>query len=114
MYADDTVIVNTDKDLDMAIEKTETASINIQQWCTLNNIVVNKRKTKHMLVGVPKKGHVEDVMSSINGIASVEHFIYLRVNIDDKGPSINDVMLFQTILDAPPPSPTCHALSCNP
>ena len=47
IYADDTVIVQTDKIADQAVEGSMYMFGKIEEWCTLNNIRVNVKKTKH-------------------------------------------------------------------
>ena len=56
MYADDTVIVCSDRNKDIAIKNSEIALDKVQQWCAVNKIKVDKKKTRHMLtrVGIKK------------------------------------------------------------
>ena len=44
MYADDTVIVCSDKDVGGAVCKSVNAFKEIQEWCLLNKIGLNKQK----------------------------------------------------------------------
>ena len=55
MYADDTVIVSSDSDINTAILKSRDMFVCINEWCAMNTIVVNKKKTKHMLIGCKSK-----------------------------------------------------------
>ena len=61
MYADDTVTVCTDRNKEIAVKNADVAFNHIQSWCALNNIHVNKKKTRHMMVG-SKKMSVDIIM----------------------------------------------------
>ena len=74
MYADDTVIICNDMEASVAVEKSRMAFMSIQKWCECNRIVVNKTKTRHMLVGVKKREESEERMS-IDGIVLVENYL---------------------------------------
>ena len=62
MYADDTVIVSSNVCGTVAVHDSYTLFFKISIWCTLNRIKVNRKKTKHMLVG-PK---TNDVVLNMN------------------------------------------------
>ena len=51
IYADDTVVVSTNKAIEKAVEGSMSMFEQIQEWCMLNNIRVNIHKTKHMIIG---------------------------------------------------------------
>ena len=51
VYADDTEVVNTSKDIEKSVKGSMMVFEHIQKWCLLNNIRVNIKKTKHMLIG---------------------------------------------------------------
>ena len=80
MYADDTVIVCNDVDVNEAIGKTEIAFKEIQEWCFENKIALNKKKKRHMLVGTGKRKIL--VADNVLGVTRVDSFTYLGVNID--------------------------------
>ena len=48
----------------------------------LNNIRVNVKKTKHMLVGGRKKERMGSKRWKSDGVITVENFTYLGVNVD--------------------------------
>ena len=79
MYADDTVIVSSSIDVDKAISDVRMVLGEIQDWCLMNNIKLNNRKTKHMLVG---KQRMEVTKTVCDTISNVESFVYLGVNMD--------------------------------
>ena len=88
MYADDTVIVSNSASKRDAMEHSWSMFNSINEWCSLNRICVNKKKTKHMLSG---KRDYEKSVNDMNdldirecGIDTVENFVYLGVNIDNK------------------------------
>ena len=58
----------------------------VNDWCRVNNISVNNKKTKHMLSGAVKKGDVEKLsMGFFDGdICRVENFEYVGVSINAK------------------------------
>ena len=79
MYADDTVLVSKHKEADKATDISNTILGEIQEWCALNKIKLNRNKTKHMLVGKQK---TDVTTKEIENIAMVEKFVYLGVTID--------------------------------
>ena len=81
MYADDTVVVCRDKNCEYAEKQTGRIFDEIQQWCSMNKIKVNKRKTKHMIVGKNSRGMEAE---SIKDIVTVANFTYLGVNVDNR------------------------------
>ena len=82
MSADDTVMVNSAKDMNSAVEMSEILLKQIQEWCVLNNIRVNQSKTRHMWTGVTKKGTNAIGKRAMDCITEVENYVYLGVNID--------------------------------
>ena len=82
MYADDTVIVKVDICKADAIRGICLAFKQIQEWCVLNNIRVNIRKTKHMLCGPRGVVCESGDLDCMDGVANVENFVYLGVTID--------------------------------
>ena len=84
MYADDTVIVASDNSSSIAIEKSFDALLAVKKWCMLNRINLNKKKTKHMIIGNSNS----DVGLNVNGldaeISKVEHYMYLGVDLDHR------------------------------
>ena len=66
---------------EQAVEKSENVFGDIQLWCKLNKIQVNKKKRKHMIVGAKKN---KDERIGIDDISLVENFMYLGVTIDNR------------------------------
>ena len=86
-YTDDTVMVCSDKDIECTINMSESVLSHVQEWCALNNIRVDRTKTRHMLTGLCKKGERvckkgNHIKRDMNVITTVENFIYLGVNKD--------------------------------
>ena len=77
MYADDTVIVKKDTSIHNAVEGNVIVFSRVQDWCKLNNIRVNVKKTKHMVTGCSDKECSVVRTWGEKGVASVENFIYL-------------------------------------
>ena len=84
IYADDTVVIYNDKDADNAVEGSMLIFNKIQEWCALNNIRVNIKKTKHMIIGSNVKECSKSKKWENDGILTVENLTYLGVNIDRK------------------------------
>ena len=55
IYADNTVFVCTDNDIEKPVSRSMLSFECIQRWCKLDNIRVNVKKSKHMLVGGKRK-----------------------------------------------------------
>ena len=86
IYADDTVLICSGSNINILIDQTEAVFRRVNDWCRVNNISVNSKKTKHMLSGAVKKGDMENLSrEAFDGdICRVENFTYLGVNIDAK------------------------------
>ena len=56
----------------------------VDDWCEINRIRVNKKKTKHMILGSDRKTCALDGTLLDKEIGLVKTFTYLGVNIDDK------------------------------
>ena len=89
MYADDTVIFYSDKD-PQKIEKFLNADMkSIQQYCYLNELIVNtkKGKTEVMLFGSSKRLHSVgkkiDIIFNNNLINFVTNYKYLGIIVDE-------------------------------
>ena len=86
IYADDTVIVNSDISDKGAMLKNQNAMVKIEDWCTLNKIVLNQKKTKHMYIGPDRKNtdNMEELVVGDDTVERVKKFKYLGVLLDDK------------------------------
>ena len=84
MYANDTVIVTTNPYMDIVVYHSYEMFTRIREWCVLKRIriSVNKKKTKHMLIGTKTKETMWTRMDQ--DIATVENSVYLGVNLDNK------------------------------
>ena len=86
IYADDTVIVNSGESDRNALLKNQYMLQCVMDWCDLNRIVLNQKKTKHMYVS-PRRIIRDDMMSFETmgeTIECVREFKYLGVTLDDK------------------------------
>ena len=52
LYADDTVVYFADSNANVASNTIEEALTKINDWCALNKLTINIKKTKHMLVSL--------------------------------------------------------------
>ena len=84
MHADDTVIVNRHRVIDNAVEGNMSVFSHVQDWCKLNGIQVNIKKTKHMIVSGTDKDCPLMREWDDKGIVTIENFTYLGVTIDRK------------------------------
>ena len=80
--ADDTVIVSADVCGQTAIEKVVSAFTQFREWCKLNNIQVNRGKTRHMLGRNSRTICDAENVKCLNGIINVDSFVYLGVNVN--------------------------------
>ncbi len=71
LYADDTVIVGSAKEIDKALKELEN-------WCVLNNMEVNRAKSGIMLV----EGEMDE--NILNGYPAVSTYKYLGMNLSKK------------------------------
>ena len=75
-------MVSAHKDIEKAVDGSMLSFEQMQEWCALNNIRVNVKKTKHMIIGGNKKECVQSKNWEMDGIITVENFTYLGVSID--------------------------------
>ena len=86
IYADDTVIVSSaDSDVE-AVSKNKDVIGEVEEWCKVNKILLNREKTKHMYIGPDRriKGEPEEFVVNDVTIERVQNFKYLGVILDDK------------------------------
>ena len=84
LYADDTVLYVADKNPDLAATCLEEGLCKLSEWCILNKLTVNVKKTKHMVLTPPGRDRVCKAVN-LNGEAldTVRTYNYLGVDIDD-------------------------------
>ena len=84
MYADDTVVVSSNNDINLAVRDSMLLFDTMSNWCKANRIKVNAKKTKHMLIAPDKKVGSLDTTVFVQEIATVKNLTYLGVNLDNK------------------------------
>ena len=84
IYADDTVVVHRNSKIDIAVSESIVTFESIHEWCKLNSIRVNAKKTKHMIIGGSTTESPLSVRWDADGVKTVENYTYLGVNIDRK------------------------------
>ena len=88
-YANDTIIYSAASEAAFAIQQNQDIIIEVCNWCFLNRLSINTKKTKHMLVMSRKDENVAvDVqlhvyMDNIK-LENVHNYNYLGVKVDDK------------------------------
>ena len=85
LYADDTILYSTDKNMYLACAKNRRKLVQLCEWCNLNRFTINVRKTKHMLV---QKDAVSDADIPVLKVqhmelGNVHKYNYLGVIADD-------------------------------
>ena len=83
LFADDTNVFITGKNLNLLIETMNTELQNLYEWMSINKLSLNIKKTKFMIFSAKKSPEIEDDVL-INGhvIEKVEKFKFLGVIID--------------------------------
>ena len=91
MYADDTLLICNDTDINKVTEKAQTAFQNMAAWCDANKLTINVDKTKFMIIKHNKTQTEPTFVSNCNRISTVHQFEYLGFCLDDKL-SINEYL----------------------
>ena len=68
----------------MAVNESWDMFSKVSEWCEINRIKVNRKKTKHMILGSDRKMCALDGTLLHKEIVQVKTFTYLGVSIDDK------------------------------
>ena len=84
LYADDSVLIKQDKDINILICYLQLAISKLLNWCKLNGLKLNITKTKLMIISCNMIKNVSNI--SINGInlENVSSFKYLGITFDSK------------------------------
>ena len=87
MYADDTSITCSAKDIEELCNDLKTEGKNIAEWMRQNKLSLNTNKTEYMVIGNKRRvNHIqEEINVEINGenIQRVHEVKYLGVTIDE-------------------------------
>ena len=85
LYADDTVIYQSDVNSQVAAEKLQSSINKFVHWCSVNQLTINIKKTKTMVFGsrhrVKKAGHV-DIRIHNESLQQVPSYKYLGLALD--------------------------------
>ena len=91
MYADDTALYYSSKDVNDIVNKINNDLENVDNWLAKNKLSLNVDKTHFMLIGTPQKlaslhGNNTELNVNIKGsrIQRVNHCKHLGVEVDDK------------------------------
>ena len=98
LYADDTVLLSSNLDVNVAAQNLQTDLLSLNNWCALNKLTINIKKTKIMCFGSKnciKKFHKPNFL--LNGLLldCVDSFKYLGITLD---PQLNYDLYLSTIL----------------
>ena len=85
MYADDTALFYTSKDINEVVDKINGDLVKVDDWLSRNRFCLNVNKTKFMLVGTSQKLACvsnQDLDVNIKGIRlqKVNHAKHLGIN----------------------------------
>ena len=86
-YADDTAIFSTRKNMLIAHEEVQSDLHRLSQWCKLNKLTLNPKKTVAMKFGtknVLKQALVPDLTIDNTVITMSKDFKYLGVVLDER------------------------------
>ena len=87
LYADDTVIFSTDKDLRLAHFNVQRNMSNVLSWCQQNKLTINIKKNKVMTFGTNnmlKRAHPPPIRLGNDELQYVLNLNYLGVKLDNK------------------------------
>ena len=91
MYADDTLLMCKDNDINTVTEKAQTVFRKMSVWCEANKLSVNAGKTKYMVIRHMKAPLEPNFSVQGNKISTVHQYEYLGILLDDKL-SMNDYL----------------------
>ena len=86
MYADDTLLLNSGKDVQQTVSKSQNMMNIVAKWCNTNKLTINIDKTKCMLISPAQIDCTVDCNVKIGDslLSRVHVYEYLGVHIDDK------------------------------
>ena len=87
LYADDTVLYMSDSDVNNAHAGLQHDLNGLNEWCELNRVTINAKKTKLMLFGTNnmlKRARFPNTSIGNNNLLYVKIFNYLGVKLDCK------------------------------
>ena len=87
LYADDTEIHASSKDIDTAEKQVNLDLDLVSNWLTSNGLISNTKKSEVMLIGsnhAVKNARELEVVLDDKVLKQTEHFKYLGVNIDNR------------------------------
>ena len=86
LYADDTEVHHSNKDLALAQAKINIDLMNVDQWLLQNRMIANVKKTKSLLIGskpaIKKAGKLE-VRLSDESVEQLDSFDYLGLRVSN-------------------------------
>ena len=98
LYADDTVLLNSNFDLGIASSELQRDLTSMNKWCAQNKLTINTRKTKVMCFGSKnqlKKIHKPDILLNGSRLSYVDSFKYLGITLD---PQLNYDLYLSNVL----------------
>ena len=87
MYADDTVLYTSDRSPDQACQSNEVIMNRLFNWCNVNKLTINFKKTKHMMIYRNNQYTKEDdppiIKVNSEPIDNVQTYHYLGIDLDN-------------------------------
>ena len=84
MYADDTVIYNSNSDPSVVLNTVQTAMNNIVEWCELDKLTINENKTKFTTFLRKPSTHKYVILCKSTSLERTPNYRYLGIDIDLK------------------------------
>ena len=87
MYADDTVVYTSSKNIGEGFSHLERNLCSIIKWCNNNKLTLNVGKTKHMVIGPTLNEHLvveKNLQYKDQKIEIVSEYNYLGIDLDNK------------------------------
>lgn len=87
LYADDTVIYLTHRDVQVATSVVQKALTDVYEWCCSNKLTINIKKTKVMLFSTSqgiKRTNLKEILLEGIIIEEVSHYNYLGIALDNR------------------------------
>ena len=98
LYADDTVLLNSNFDLGIASSEPQRDLTSMNKWCAQDKLTINTHKTKVMCFGSKnqlKKINKPDILLNGSRLSYVDSFKYLGITLD---PQLNYDLYLSNVL----------------
>jgi Reverse transcriptase (RNA-dependent DNA polymerase) len=84
LFADDTLVYISDKNVEQAISKMNSELYKLNEWLKLNKLILNNEKTVYMIINNKKVETDETIKMDGKNIMKVDQVKYLGIILDNK------------------------------